>query len=1128
MIFYKKKTVIKKILNSLRSCFVSFNDKTSGLNFFNFFKGLAVFFVVSTCLLYSLYLFFLPNFLDEKKAEDIISSYLAKHTKLTLDIDNLKVSPNYKFDINLKADYIKLKYSKENDFFVLEKPNIDINLLTLFLGYVDLNKIKGEKLIVNTNFLKTKRYSAFNYFDLSVLKNKSEFELRNIKLLADEFYFNLYDENINQKFVTKINKFEFFDISNQISKDKIFKIIGDGAVSSNKFKISDLNINLILKTSPNSIYAFVDKLSKLNYNPFQYAYEYKFYSKANVCMQINNLSEKPNISGEINLFNYTFKIKDIDLPKNNAKLVFKGNRIFADLDFNFIKNQYAKIKAEADFSKNKYIEAKITSTKIDLSDFKDVVDVLTKIFNVPFNSSEIELSGFAAADLYLRSNFKTLISKGNLKIKNAKIYNKKLKFTLDDINSDVNFDNNKINIINTTAFVDNSKFYLTGTIDEKTNLDLKANSDLINISQVLKLIQDLPVISSFVPELSDYIFKSGLLKINTSLKGNLKNPIIATNSVLKDFRIYIKSFKSEFASPEILISANPDKTGIKEILFKVKNSNLKGDKWTLKIPETNLKIKDKDIVLLKTPVDLEGIKLNAEGFVKDYRTNLKETLLTLEGSIPHNNDFITVKANNSSDISFKSKINFKNNNIVINLFNLIQNNKEILSLTGEIKNILKPELNNLKIVVPDKILISSKAFDNLSFEIKGDAFLAGKPENLNINSNLKIYNFSYKPLNLYLDDIVLNSRNSMFYINSTKSRIGDFAFDFVANAYYKNKKMFVDFVQINSNYIDLSKLQSEFKKIDLNSFEIKTIKGNIQTVVFGGIDVNSLKFEGSYKDYILSVKNFSSLAYDGEIQGSGVFNFKTNKLNSDLVVKEVALRKLLSEINEIKKLSIAASGRLSALVKSEINIPTKTVFDMDDLIRNTEAYIKFNIDNGELAQFAKLERFLQAGNILSQSILKLSVNSIASVLTKQNTGDFKTIEGTVKISASKADIQYIKTIGSNMSMYIEGKLNLLSQYAELNILGRIPVSIVHVMGNFGKFTTQKLVDKMSNDSKGVVETITASPIEKMFSTYVSKEEIEKIPQLSIPQTSTREFRVNIFGPISDTKSIHDFKWIIQN
>ena len=192
-----------------------------------------------------------------------------------------------------------------------------------------------------------------------------------------------------------------------------------------------------------------------------------------------------------------------------------------------------------------------------------------------------------------------------------------------------------------------------------------------------------------------------------------------------------------------------------------------------------------------------------------------------------------------------------------------------------------------------------------------------------------------------------------------------------------------------------------------------------------------------------------------------------------------------------------------------------------------KGYIKFNIDNGELSQFAKLERYLQAGNILSQSILKLSLNSALSAVTKQNTGDFKTIEGTFNINNSWINIQYIKTQGSNMSTYLEGRVNMLSKYCAVKVYGKIPISMVSIMGNIGSFTTNQLVDKMSDEAKEIIKSLTVSPVEKMLSVKIPNEYIEKIPPLTVSNTPTREFMVIINGPIEQKSSVKYFKWNLK-
>ena len=114
-----------------------------------------------------------------------------------------------------------------------------------------------------------------------------------------------------------------------------------------------------------------------------------------------------------------------------------------------------------------------------------------------------------------------------------------------------------------------------------------------------------------------------------------------------------------------------------------------------------------------------------------------------------------------------------------------------------------------------------------------------------------------------------------------------------------------------------------------------------------------------------------------------------------------------------------------------------------------------------------------------------------------------------------------------MSTYLEGRVNMLTKYCAIKVYGKIPTSMVSIMGNIGSFTTNELVNKMSNDAKELIKSITVSPIEKMLSIKIPDEYIEKIPPLTISNTPTREFMVIINGPAEEKSSVKYFKWNLK-
>ncbi len=1119
MIYFKKKSRIKRVAN-----FIFKKREFSFLKYSVFVKSVLTVILSLFLLLYVSYLFFLPAFLNEENAELFLNNYLSKNTKLILDIDNLKVRPNYKFDINVKADSLKLKYTKNSDFVALSDFDADINIISLIFGYIDIAKIKSSKFLVNVSFTKDNRYSCFDYFDLKILElnsKKSKFKLRNLNFYTDKFVFELYDENIREKFFINSEKLKISMLPAFDFKNRSYEISTKGVLKASDSKISDFNLKLNFKTKNDVIGRFNDILLKLNRNPLVYAREYGFYSRVGINLKINPSEKKFNIEGNVDLSDFSFCVNNMRLPKNSMRFVFKGDKAYSDCDFNFIKNQFIRIKSKMNMSKNKFIELTLNSNDINLADFKDILSVFYKILNVKFSSNEINLEGFASADLYLKSDFKTINSSGKFEIRNASVHHKKTGLTLKNINSNINLQNNKINIKDTSAFVDKSKFYLSGVIDEKTNLNLKVNSDTIDVANVINLIKSLPLISSFIPSLDDYVFKSGFVNIMADIKGSLKNPIINMNSRLENIRIYVKSLKTEIYSKNISIKASPDKNSIKDVFVIVSDSNIRYMKNNFYIKNIKMKLNESNVIIEKTAVNIDNIKGYLEGEIRNYKQKNYNAIIKISALIPSNNKYIVIKSQSNVAPKLNLELNVFKDKILINNSSIVLKDKKPIIISGSILNYTSqyPTLNAVKITSQDKIAFYLPQ-NLIGFDFLGSIVLNGRLDSPQIDGNINLYNVVSREYNLNIGDLLLNIKNSSAYINIVHGRIFGFDFDLVAQAKLLKDKLMVDFAQFNSTYINIDALNKYLKDNGNINIEVANFKGNIAVLEVMDMLLNSVYIEGSYKDNNIIADKFRADLFSGNVFGSFTYGIYSNKTNADIILKEINVRLLSNGIKEIKDLSIAATGRLSALIKADFS-----GFDFNTLLKTFDGYIKFNIDDGELSQFAKLERFLQAGNILSQSILKLTLNSTVSAITNQNTGDFKTIEGTVKIKNSNADVQYIKTQGSNMSLYMTGNFNLLTQNCNMNIYGRIPSSMVNILGPIGKFSTEQIVDKMSDDAKSIIKSITVSPLEKLLSDEIPEEYISKIPPLAYGvNVPVREFKVRIIGDPKNISSVRFFKW----
>lgn len=1099
MIYYKKKSLIKKVYN----IFQIKKENISSFNF-TFLKGVLFFFFTLFLGIYFSYLFLAPKYIDEDNIHKIINNYVLKNSKLTFKTDNFSLKTDYKFNINLKADYVDFNYPNEKKFISIKKLDLNIDIFSLLFGYVDLNKIKADKISINTKFNKSKKYDCFNYFDTKPKSDIAKFKLRNINLSVNEFLLSIYDENIDKNFDANFSKIK---IANDFKRN--VSINARGAIQSSSHKISDLNLNLSIKINPNSKEKFIEKLAKLNYNPLKDALEYKFYSNAEINLKINPLDGKNQIIGLINLKDYTFVLDNVVLPKNNLFLNFKGDKVITNFDFNFIKNQSIKINSTISL-KNKFIEAYLKSNEINLSDLNKILNAINDIFNLKLKLNEIQLSGLLNVDLYLKSNFKTIFSKGKMTVQDAKIKHLKTGLIFKDINSSIDFQNNNINILRASAFINDSKFNLVGKIDSKTNLDLKINSAELNIAQVLTLINELPLANMINPHLKNYNFQSGTLKINSTIKGTLQNPVINTNSSLTNFDVYNKKDKYNFNAQKISFASNIENKKGNVIKTEIENSSLKMQNKIIAIPKMQLDILENEINIQKTKIFFENMPIYFISVIKNYKKDM-----TIEAKIEaeniNKNELFEVQQN----AKFRANLLYKQNKLTILSANLFDNVSNLAQLSGSV--ILKQnEINfdNLKFEALERIKLSISKMNNLKLDLLGSLILNGNMRKPNVLAKFYLYNLNSSAFDFSCYEALLNIKNNQFYLTLPKAKFNNVGFDLLTNFEFNNNDLIINSAKISSDYINLYDLQKVFqsqKTSNQINIEIKNIQGNVLTLENEDFLLNSLSFNANFKDNILSIDDIDADFSNGKIKANGKIDILKNNIEAKIKLEDLNIR-LLS--NKLKELLIATSGKLYA----NIDIKSDSLI-IEDILLKSKSNIDFSIENGELSQFAKLERFLQAGNILSQGIAKLSLNSALSALSKQNTGDFKTIQGKVNINNALANIDYITTQGTNMSLYIDGEFNFINQYMYGNVYGRIPVTTVNVLGNLGNFSLNK--------DNNTHETI--SSWEKRFSSEISKITLDKIPQLAYQNSTneTREFVVKIDGNIKNLNSIKDFKWGIK-
>ena len=85
------------------------------------------------------------------------------------------------------------------------------------------------------------------------------------------------------------------------------------------------------------------------------------------------------------------------------------------------------------------------------------------------------------------------------------------------------------------------------------------------------------------------------------------------------------------------------------------------------------------------------------------------------------------------------------------------------------------------------------------------------------------------------------------------------------------------------------------------------------------------------------------------------------------------------------------------------------------------------------------------------------MGAVAGAVKVKKTGDFKYIKGQITLRNGWALLDKVQTSGPAMSMYITGKYNILTNYAQITALGRLSDEVVDVLGPIGKFSVNSLI-----------------------------------------------------------------------
>ena len=815
--------------------------------------------------------------------------------------------------------------------------------------------------------------------------------------------------------------------------------------------------------------------------------------------------------------NITIGSYDVTLTDGIDKYVVNGNKTEIS---DFILNKSIKVKASGNavlkgreqFNYNVKVLNKImpdmelndlvfNPTENNIEKKEDVkIDIISILKGIYSNN----LTAKADVNLVITNDgIKGFADLSNLSLINLPKSNLKLKFKDKNIDIDSNI---------YTAANESSK--LNGIIKtgKNTKVDINLKSK-VEIANILKIVKDIALIFN-IKDLQT-LSANGQLDADFNIKSDLKT--VKSNGYLKipNADVYYGLYKIGVDKINADVSLANNNINIKNLGFTILNQ-------PLKLYGTVTSDAVSDLHLTANNLSLKGLLVAAgqAALMKDNQVNSGTVSMKadIKGKLDKINPVINLNLNN---------INIKN----VPASTTVAAPSSTLNITSDGKTFGgQAKSSNIRIINP----CATVSIPNIEGQIKENEIIISQTpvtiEKIKTTVSGKITNYLTEKIglnfvttgdiksNLIGDVNIAKQTLNLTYATTEMSTIIIPMFDKSKMTFSGNIKIIdsmlnpvlkgnISIPSINIPEIPVSMTNTDIKL----DGQILKGSGSVQKFTSGGIAAENLVGDFSLKGENFYLNNIKGTAFDGKIDGNIIYNVTNAKTNVDFSGSGLNADKAIYGAAGIKN---ALSGTLGFDTKLSL-----VAADYDEMMKSLKGNLNFTVKNGSFGEVGRLDKYLQANNIMTNVLLKSTITSIQNSIKVMDTAKFDYLEGKMTFKNGWADINPIKSSGRLLAYYITGRYNLLNGTTNVVVLGRMDAQLVAKLGPLGQLSANKLlsyIPKFGTATAKVVEALTTNP---------KGENTEAIPALTSGSTSYEDFKVVFNGGLESKSSVKSFKWL---
>ena len=467
--------------------------------------------------------------------------------------------------------------------------------------------------------------------------------------------------------------------------------------------------------------------------------------------------------------------------------------------------------------------------------------------------------------------------------------------------------------------------------------------------------------------------------------------------------------------------------------------------------------------------------------------------------------------------------------------------KNIVGVKSIISNInTQPFISLFKVDIPKPLTGSVAILPKSRFEVVADLNAHGKPQKPVLTGKVFAKNLIVPEISSKVDRLLLILGANDINVKVGNLDLGGTVFRLSAHTNWHDimDRVF-DQVRVSSNYIDVNKIikfgddvAAAFpnpKEIVENSSDSNLTLNIPLTVNSGNINFKKIKVDDKIsldntladivlKDNVIYLNNLKTEPLGGFVSGKVSMNLVTSDLFAELAGKNFIVEKILLEVMDMKDMITGNMNFITGIHMSGTDIDTQ--------MKTLQGYFDFNIKDGQLGPFGKIENMIMAENVRDNAFFSSAIGSIVTNLVTFDTSRYNELYGHLNfLGAGDVEISPIKSQGNVLSMYIAGKMNILDNSAEMKVRGKLASAFADKLGPLANINPINIVKNTPGLNIALVKAFA------LFCEEISEEEMKALPHLGEGKSddNATKFQIRLKGNLNKPLAmIKSFKWLVLN